>query len=433
MIVKQLLDAKREGHELPADDIRALIAAYAKGEVPDYQMSAFAMAVCCRGMSAAEIFALTDAMRLSGACLDWSDLDRPSADKHSTGGVGDKLSMVIQPLAAACGLAVPSLTGRGLGHTGGTADKLESIPGYNASLALSDFHRVVAQCGVSMTVQTPEICPADKKLYALRDVTGTVPSIPLIVASILSKKLAEGAGTLVFDVKCGRGAIMQTLDDARILADALVSGAKAAGRRAAALVTAMDEPLGWKVGNALEIQESIDALKGVEVPVVTELSVEFAALMVALAKDCPIDLARAECRARLVDGSAYRCFAEMVRLQGGDLEAFDRLKDDPELVVQTVTAAHGGFVAEINARAVAEAALGLGAGRTQLTDEIDPLAGVELLVRRGMAIQPGQPVARLYAKKKATCLPVAAETVVSAISQTEAAPAEKPDILERIG
>ena len=200
MIVKQLLDAKREGRELSADDIRALIAAYAKGEVPDYQMSAFAMAVCCRGMSAAEIFALTDAMRLSGACLDWSDLDRPSADKHSTGGVGDKLSMIIQPLAAACGLAVPSLTGRGLGHTGGTADKLESIPGYNASLALSDFHRVVAQCGVSMTVQTPEICPADKKLYALRDVTGTVPSIPLIVASFLSKNLAEGAGTVVFDV-----------------------------------------------------------------------------------------------------------------------------------------------------------------------------------------------------------------------------------------
>jgi thymidine phosphorylase len=193
----------------------------------------------------------------------------------------------------------------------------------------------------------------------------------------------------------------------------------------------MDEPLGWKVGNALEIQESIDALKGVEVPVVTELSVEFAALMVALAKDCPIESARAECRARLADGSAYRCFAEMVRLQGGDLEAFVRLKDDPELVVQTVTAARGGFVAEINARAVAEAALGLGAGRTQLTDEIDPLAGVELLVRRGMAIQPGQPVARLYAKKKATGLPMAAETVVSAISQTEPPPAEKPPILAR--
>ena len=322
MIVKQLLDAKREGCELAAEDIRALVAAYAKGDVPDYQMAAFAMAVCCRGMTDKEVFALTDAMRLSGACLDWSGIGRPTADKHSTGGVGDKLSMVIQPLAAACGLAVPSLTGRGLGHTGGTADKLESIPGYNASLSLDAFRDVISRCGVSMTVQTPEICPADKKLYALRDVTGTVPSIPLIVGSILSKKLAEGAETLVFDVKCGRGAFMRTPEDSRALATALVSGAKAAGRKAAALVTAMDEPLGWKVGNALEIEESIDALNGKNVPVVTELSLEFASLMVSLAKGVPLDDARAECRKRLADGSAYRAFAEMVALHGGDLEAF---------------------------------------------------------------------------------------------------------------
>ena len=432
MIVKQLLDAKREGRELPADDIRALIAAYAKGEVPDYQMAAFAMAVCCRGMSDAEVFALTDAMRLSGACLDWSDLDRPSADKHSTGGVGDKLSMVIQPLAAACGLAVPSLTGRGLGHTGGTADKLESIPGYNASLTLSDFHRVVAQCGVSMTVQTPEICPADKKLYALRDVTGTVPSIPLIVASILSKKLAEGAGTLVFDVKCGCGAFMQTLDDARILADALVSGAKAAGRKAAALVTAMDEPLGWKVGNALEIEESLDALQGKDVPVVTELSVEFAALMVSLAKDMPLEAARAECRARLADGSAYRCFAGMVALHGGDLAAFARLREDPALRTETVAAEKDGFVSDVDALAVAEAALRLGAGRAQLTDVIDPLAGVELLVRHGGEVHAGQPLARLYAKDRADRLPEAAEAIRAAFTFSATPPPAQSLVLARI-
>ena len=207
MIVKLLLDRKREGGELSPDDIRALIDAYTRGEVPDYQMAAFAMAVCCKGMSAAETHALTDAMQHSGACLSWPGL---SADKHSTGGIGDKLSLVIQPLAASCGISVPSLAGRGLGLTGGTVDKLVSIPGYIAGLSLEDFKRVVAECGVSIAAQTAEIAPADKKLYALRDVTGTVPSIPLIVGSILSKKLAEGAGTLVFDVKCGGGAFMKT-------------------------------------------------------------------------------------------------------------------------------------------------------------------------------------------------------------------------------
>ena len=432
MMVKSLLDAKREGRELAADDIRALVAAYTKGDVPDYQMAAFAMAVCCRGMTDAETFALTDAMRLSGANLEWTDIGRPTADKHSTGGVGDKLSMVIQPLAAACGLAVPSLTGRGLGHTGGTADKLESIPGYDAALSLDAFKRVVARCGVSMTVQTPEICPADRKLYALRDVTGTVPSIPLIVASILSKKLAEGAGTLVFDVKCGQGAFMRTPADAKALATALVAGAKAAGRKAAALVTAMDEPLGWKVGNALEIEESIDALKGRDVPVVTELSVEFAALMVSLAMDRPMDAARAECRARLADGSAYACFAEMVKLHGGDLDAFSRLRDDPALKTATVAAEREGYVSCIDSLAVADAALRLGAGRAQLSDAIDPLAGVELLVRSGNAVRPGQPIARLYAKDHAARLPEAADALRTAFTMAVAQPAAKPPILARI-
>ena len=329
MIVKQLLDAKREGRELAADDIRELIAAYTKGDVPDYQMSAFAMAVCCRGMTDAEIFALTDAMRLSGACLDWTGIDLPTADKHSTGGVGDKLSMIIQPLAAACGLRVPSLTGRGLGITGGTADKLESIPGYNASLDLADFRKVVDACGCSMTVQTAEIAPADKGMYALRDVTGTVPSIPLITASILSKKLAEGAGTLVFDVKAGRGAFMRTFEDAKALAESLVGGARGAGRKSAALVTRMDVPLGYAVGNALEIEESVAVLKGAaggrgdaDFNGLRQLSVTFAAKMVELALGVDASSARATCEENLGDGSAHAKFAEMVRLQGGDLDAF---------------------------------------------------------------------------------------------------------------
>ena len=229
MIIKLLLDRKREGGELAPEEIRALIDAYTRGDVPDYQMAAFAMAVCCRGMTPTETHALTDAMQHSGECLTWQG---PSADKHSTGGIGDKLSLIIQPLAASCGISVPSLAGRGLGLTGGTVDKLESIPGYNACLSLDDFRRVVSECGVSIAAQTAEIAPADKKLYALRDVTGTVPSIPLIVGSILSKKLAEGAGTLVFDVKCGAGAFMKTRAEACALARALVDGARAAGRRA---------------------------------------------------------------------------------------------------------------------------------------------------------------------------------------------------------
>ncbi len=432
MIVKLLLDRKREGQELAPDEIRALVAAYTRGEVPDYQMAAFAMAVCCKGMTDAETLALTTAMRDSGECLSWDDLSVPTADKHSTGGVGDKLSLVIQPLAAACGLGVPSLTGRGLGLTGGTADKMESIPGYVAGLSLADYRKVVAACGCSLTVQTGEIAPADKKLYALRDVTGTVPSIPLIVGSILSKKLAEGAGTLVFDVKCGAGAFMKTRSEAVALATALVAGAKGAGRKSVALVTAMDEPLGFTVGNALEVQEAIDVLKGggVRLPQdVTDLSVEFAARMVALAKEMPLDEARAQCRARLADGSAWTRFAEMVRLHGGDLAAFAKETDKVPPPAQ-VTAASDGFVAAIDAQKVAQAAFELGAGRAQAADAIAPAAGVRLLVTRGDKVSAGQPVAELYAPTRPERLAAASRLVQEAVAVSSDAPVAKPLVLE---
>ena len=435
MIVKLLLDRKREGQELAPEEIRALVAAYTRGDVPDYQMAAFAMAVCCKGMTDAETLALTTAMRDSGDRLSWDDLSVPTADKHSTGGVGDKLSLVIQPLAAACGLGVPSLTGRGLGLTGGTADKMESIPGYVAGLSLADYRKVVAACGCSLTVQTGEIAPADKKLYALRDVTGTVPSIPLIVASILSKKLAEGAGTLVFDVKCGAGAFMKTRPEAVALAKVLVAGAKGAGRKSVALVTAMDEPLGFAVGNALEVQEAIDALKGTNgrdarLPSdVVELSVELAARMVALARGMPLDEARALCRARLADGSAWARFAEMVRLHGGDLAAFEKMADKVPPPVQ-VKAAASGFVASIDARKVAQAAFELGAGRAQATDAIDPAAGVRLLVTRGDKVSAGQPVAKLYAPMRPERLEVASRLVQDAVVISEDAPAPKALVLE---
>ena len=432
MIVKLLLDRKREGGELAPEEIRALIDAYTHGDVPDYQMAAFAMAVCCRGMTASETHALTDAMQHSGECLTWPG---PSADKHSTGGIGDKLSLVIQPLAASCGLSVPSLAGRGLGLTGGTVDKLESIPGYNACLSLDDFRRVVAACGVSIAAQTAEIAPADKKLYALRDVTGTVPSIPLIVGSILSKKLAEGAGTLVFDVKCGSGAFMKTRADAGALARALVDGAKAAGRKAAALVTAMDEPLGWTVGNALEVEEAIAVLKGgngqdARCPSdVVELSVELAARMVSLEKGVALDEARAACRANLANGAAYGRFAEMVKLHGGNLDAFaSRARGETRIVASP----RSGFVARIDAEGVAKAAFELGAGRAKADDAIDFAAGITLAVARGDRVEAGQPLAELAACDHPERFSAAERLVRDAVTFADEPPVPRQLILESL-
>ncbi len=433
--VKILLDRKREGRELSPSDIHDLIAAYTKGEVPDYQMAAFAMAVCCNGMTGAETLALTEAMRDSGDKMDWSDVPLPTADKHSTGGVGDKLSLIIQPLAASCGVAVPSLTGRGLGLTGGTADKLESIPEYNASLSLADFKKVVASCGCSMTVQTAEIAPADKKLYALRDVTGTVPSIPLIVASILSKKLAEGAETLVFDVKCGRGAFMKTRDQAAALAQALVNGAKGAGRKACALVTSMDEPLGFAVGNALEVQESIDVLKGEgrQPADIVELSVEFAARMVALAKCVSLDDARKECRDNLGNGKAYAVFAEMVKLHGGDLAEFERMYAGGGGASSVeVLAPASGFISDIDAETVARAAFNLGAGRAKTGDTIDMSAGVLLSVTHGDKMEKGQTLAKLFARDRTALLEAEAKSLESAFAISGEAPSVRRFIIEEI-
>ena len=433
--VKILLDRKREGLELPPSDIHDLIAAYTRGEVPDYQMASFAMAVCSKGMTGAETLALTEAMRDSGDKMDWSDVPLPTADKHSTGGVGDKLSLIIQPLAASCGVAVPSLTGRGLGLTGGTADKLESIPGYNASLSLADFKKVVASCGCSMTVQTSEIAPADKKLYALRDVTGTVPSIPLIVASILSKKLAEGADALVFDVKCGRGAFMKTSDQAVALANALVGGAKGAGRKACALVTSMDEPLGFAVGNALEVRESIDVLKGEgrQPADIVELSVEFAARMVALAKGLSVDDARKECRDNLRNGKAYAVFAEMVKLHGGDLAEFERIYADGGGASSVeVLAPASGYISDIDAETVARVAFNLGAGRAKTGDAIDMSAGVLLSVAHGDKVEKGQTLAKLFAKDRAALLDVEAKSLESAFAISGEALSVRHLILEAI-
>lgn len=431
MIAKLILDKKREGHALGSAEIREFIEGFTKGEIPDYQMSALAMAICCRGMTERETADLTRAMMNSGRCLTWT---MPTADKHSTGGVGDKLSLIIQPLAAACGVAVPSLTGRGLGLTGGTADKLETIPGYNASLSLDDFQDVVARVGVSMTVQTDEITPADKKLYALRDVTGTVASIPLITASILSKKLAEGAGTLVFDVKCGSGAFMRTREDAVALAHSLVSGARASGRKAAALVTDMNAPLGFAVGNANEVAEALAVLEG-RTPErfgeLVSLCVEFAALMVSLTKDVPLESAREECRARLADGSALAKFRAMVAAQGGDLDRFAALLQQPTFKF-CIQAMRSGFVEAIDAEKVARVAFQLGAGRAKAGDKIDPRAGVTLAVKRGDRVVVGAPLATLETSHEPEALERCAADLLKAFTIASAEVPECNLVLERI-
>lgn len=428
---KLLLDKKREGHALGSAEIREFIEGFTKGEIPDYQMSALAMAICCRGMTDRETADLTDAMMRSGVLVDWSDLPLPTADKHSTGGVGDKLSLVIQPLVAACGVAVPSLTGRGLGITGGTADKLETIPGYNASLSLDEFKKVVADVGVSMTVQTDEICPADKKLYALRDVTGTVASIPLICGSILSKKWAEGAGTLVFDVKCGSGAFMKTPEEAHALAVALVKSSQAAGRQAAALVTDMNAPLGRAVGNANEVAEAIAMLKGEVAGEVVDLCVELAARMVSLARGVALDAAREECRARLKDGAAFAAFEKMVAAQGGDLDRFARLLEKPTFKFK-IQAMKSGYVAAIDAEKVGRVALALGAGREKAGDRIDPLAGVTLDVKVGDRVSVGAPLATLAKSTEPDGLEKAAADLFRAFQIVPEPPAPKPLVLECI-
>ena len=432
MIAKLILDKKREGHALGSAEIREFVEGFTRGEIPDYQMSALAMAICCRGMTERETADLTDAMMRSGRCLEW---DVVTADKHSSGGVGDKLSLVIQPLAAACGVCVPSLTGRGLGITGGTADKLETIPGYSCSLSLDDFQRVTREVGVSMAVQTDEITPADKKLYALRDVTGTVPSIPLIVGSILSKKLAEGAGTLVFDVKCGKGAFMKTKDEAVQLATALVGGAKAAGRKAAALVTDMNAPLGLAVGNVNEVAEAIAVLKGAadaKCRPETDLSVELAALMVSLAKDLPLDEARAMCVEKLADGSAFAKFEAMVKAHGGDLDRFERLRAKPTFKFK-IQSMRSGFVASIDAEKVGRVALALGAGRERAGDRIDPLAGITLNVSVGDKVAVGQPLATLEKSVDPDGLERAAADLYKAFAVTMTPPEAASLVMERIG
>jgi pyrimidine-nucleoside phosphorylase/thymidine phosphorylase len=394
----EIIHRKRDGQAIPPDEIAALVDGFTRGEIPDYQMAAFCMAVFFRGMDDAEVGALTKAMLESGDVLDLSGIPGLKVDKHSTGGVGDKVSLPLAPLVAACGVPVPMVSGRGLGHTGGTLDKLEAIPGFRVDLPVERFRAQVAALGCCLIGQTARIAPADKRLYALRDVTATVESIPLIAGSIMSKKLAEGIDGLVLDVKVGGGAFMKTLPDARRLAATLAAIGRGMGKRVSALLTDMSQPLGRTVGNALEVRESVEILRGGGPDDVRALTVELGAEMLVLGgAAATVAAGRAAIEGAIASGSGLARFRRIVEAQEGD----PRVVDDPSRLPTAprrldVTAPADGVVEAIDAEAVGLAAMALGAGRARVEDRVDPAAGLVVHKKVGERVARGEPLCTLH-------------------------------------
>ncbi len=393
-----IIRAKRDGGALRPDEIAWFVAGLTRGEIPDYQAVALLMAITLRGMDELETAALTEAMAASGERLDLSDLPAPTVDKHSTGGVGDKTSLVLAPLVAACGAIVPMMSGRGLGHTGGTLDKLEAIPGFRTALGTTELRAQLARVGCAIVGQTASIAPADRVLYALRDVTATVDSVPLIAASIMSKKIAEGVGALVLDVKTGGGAFMREEAQARALAERMVAAGRRAGVRTEALITSMDAPLGRAVGNGVEVAEAIEALRGGGPPDLVELCLALGRRMLVLAGVSADDAdAASRIRRALDSGAAIERFAALVEAQGGDPRVVDepaRLPAAPRRDV--VTAERAGYLAALDAEAVVRAAVVLGAGRSRAGEAVDPAVGLVLEARPGDAVRAGQPLVHLH-------------------------------------
>ena len=389
---------KRDGGELSRFEIDSLIAAYTQGSIPDYQVSAWLMAVVLRGMTRGETAALTDAMLRSGEVLDLSGIATKKVDKHSTGGVGDKTSLVLAPLAAVAGVTVPMISGRGLGHTGGTLDKLEAIPGFNVNLAVPEFRRVLEVCGCAMIGQTAEIAPADRKLYALRDVTGTVESPYLICASIMSKKMAEGIDALVLDVKTGSGAFMKSEQDAAFLAELMVETGERMGKRTVALITDMDQPLGTMIGNALEVIEVVDVLRGGGPQDLRDLCLELAAWMLHLGGvSKTVAEGKKESAKLLASGKALDRFRQMVELQGGDPRVVDDLKGLPQARhSREVLSAKNGYIASLQCEQVGTACVILGGGRERKEDSVDPAVGIVLHRKVGDRVAAGEPIATIY-------------------------------------
>ncbi|MFV9505581.1 MAG: pyrimidine-nucleoside phosphorylase [Oscillochloridaceae bacterium umkhey_bin13] len=403
MRMVDLIAKKRDGHALSTDEITWLIAGYAAGQIPDYQMSAWAMAVMLRGMDDRETADLTLAMARSGDLLDLHDLAPLTVDKHSTGGVGDKTTLVLAPLVAAIGLPVAKMSGRGLGFSGGTVDKLESIPGLRTSLDPAEFRQLVREVGLVVAAQSGDLAPADKKLYALRDVTATVESIPLIAASVMSKKLAAGADCIVLDVKYGSGAFMHTIDEARQLARAMVAIGSHAGRRVAAVLSSMQQPLGYQIGNALEVREAIAALRGHGTPDLVELCLHLSTQLVLLAglrQDATA--ARTLLAEALADGRAWAKFRAMVVGQGGDPAFIDQPERLPVAPVQIdLPAPHAGIVAAIDGTALGLSVNALGGGRAQKDDVINPAVGLTLKAKVGSQVYLGQPLLTIHAASMA--------------------------------
>ena len=429
---QHLIAKKRDGQALAREEIAAFVQGATDGSWTDYQLAAMLMAVVCRGMSPEETAHYTDAMMRSGVVANLSALKRPKADKHSTGGVGDKISLHLGPMVAACGVVVPMISGRGLGHTGGTLDKLEAIPGFRVNLSLADYRAQLEWIGLALVGQTADLAPADKKLYALRDVTATVESIPLICGSILSKKLAEGIDVLVLDVKFGRGAFMKDKARALELAEAMVSAARAMGKPTRAILTAMEQPLGRAIGNSLEVIESIHCLngRGPEDTMAVTFALGEQMLVLAGVAKTTAD-ARQQLEAALKSGAALNKFRELVAAQGADANVVDEPSRLPRAKLRMpLPAPRGGFVQDVNAMAVAMAALRLGAGRAKAEDAIDHAVGIADLVKIGERVEAGAPLATIHANSEASL--AQAKTILGDAIKVGDSPATPPPLIDRI-
>lgn len=432
MNMVDIITKKRDGGELTPEEIRFFIDNYVKDRIPDYQASALLMAIYFRGLSRAETFALTEAMEFSGDVEDLSDLPGVKVDKHSTGGVGDKTTLVVAPVAAAAGVTVAKMSGRGLGFTGGTADKLEAIPGFRTRLEPAEFHRQLEELGLAVITQTGSITPADKKIYALRDVTGTVESPGLIASSIMSKKLAAGSDGIVLDVKCGSGALLKDLAEAENMADLMIDIGRKAGRKMVAVISDMSQPLGRAVGNALEVEEAVQVLKGGGPEDLRQLCLELAGEMIRIGGRAEsFEEGKETARQVLSDGRALEKFRQMVRRQGGD----DRIIEEPERMGSSrysrdVLAGRTGFIAETDTREIGRASQHLGAGRLRKEDEIDFTAGIRMHVRIGDFVKEGDVLATLYGADSRRL--EEAEIIMEAAIRISAEPTAPPKLIHKI-
>ena len=438
MNIVELIRKKREGGSLTEEEFRFLLTGYVEGNVPDYQMSAFLMACYFRGMNSEETLTFTKLMLHSGEVIDLSEIPGIKVDKHSTGGVGDKVSLILAPMVAACGVPVPMISGRGLGHTGGTLDKLESIPGFRTDLSIAEFKRVIHEIGVVMIGQTKEIAPADKKMYALRDVTATVECIPLIAGSIMSKKLAEGLDALVLDVKTGHGAFMQTYERALELAKTLVDIGNGFGKETIGFITNMNQPLGVAIGNWLEVVESVECLRGAvgngdASNDLMEVTYVLSGAMVYLGKKAKsIEDGIEKCRKTIEDGSAYRKLLELIRAQGGNIAAIENLVSYPlpQFTLEVKSSEHG-FISEIDSFELGLTSISLGAGREKIDDVIDMKAGILLKKKVGDAVDVGDTLAVFYTDRE-NVLASARERITKAFKFSSHKPDRKPMILDLV-